>query len=72
MAAEATTLNRAAPAQIAVKRGQKTQASFEMELASRIFVKLYDPGGGRTAEHYARQAVKAAQVFMQTYQQDHR
>ena len=42
------------------------------DLAARIFVKLYDPGGGRTAEHYAQQAIEAAETFLQTYEEHHR
>ena len=47
-------------------------ASFEKDLAARLFVKTYEPGGGRTPEYHAQLAVEAAAAFVATYQQIHR
>ncbi len=40
----------------------------KQELASRLFVRLFVSGGGRTPEHYAQQAFDGAGVFLQTYE----
>ncbi len=44
----------------------------EADLAARLFVKFYEPGGGRKPEHHAQLAIDAAKVFVATYQQNHR
>ena len=40
----------------------------ELELAARLFVKIYATGGGRTAEHQAECAIDAARAFLTVYE----
>ena len=48
------------------KPRQKTQPAKRAALAEKIFIRLYSPGHGRTAEHLATQALEAADAFLKT------
>ena len=40
----------------------------ELELAARLFVKSYQEGGGKTAEHCAKCAIEVAAIFLKVYE----
>ncbi len=48
--------------------GRQVESPNQGELAARLFVKSYVPDGGRTKEHYAMRAIKAAAAFCEAYE----
>lgn len=55
--------------QTAGERARRTQTSDLLQVALPIFAQIFTPGGGRTVEYCAEQAIDAAEALLAALRQ---